>query len=528
MQIRKTYLSSLVLILSGVTMCGAWVVACMEIYGRYKNGIDSLAVLFGITAGIVVVFSIISILLAGLYRTDKIKKHNGIFICLEILLVLAITAAGFYLRYNLVNNAVKYGIFVDYNDFKGIGKKLNEQTALNGDLVKNLLLSSENYAYGKISSLLFSLFGYKDGILLYANLLFQMLFYFMIYRIARRAGGRISGVVSYAALSFLPSQMSFQYMIEYNSFYLFILAAGILLFLYTMSLEKESVPKGVVFFLYTVIGVVFAYGLFIDSLTVFLVTGIILYLLFLRDGGNFWNGLLRSVFFFAVFAGIFVLLLYGKMEDMKINTADAVQCYENELWIDNAYADAELLQIPEITMEHFQKIWKDDSYMDWSFLYFLPVENQMVYTGMLLFALLGIIYLLKSKNSLLFPIALFYFGSVVVGVLKWDSSYEHINMLPFIAVFAGIAFQYLFRAYLVKQEAEVIEAPVKNAVDISESYATENSLMDGSLLPDKKEDNVRPVVHYIENPLPVPKKHVAKSLDYDIEISEDDDFDIEP
>ena len=44
--------------------------------------------------------------------------------------------------------------------------------------------------------------------------------------------------------------------------------------------------------------------------------------------------------------------------------------------------------------------------------------------------------------------------------------------------------------------------------------------------------------HYIENPLPLPKKHVAREMDYqytveekdmkyDVEVSEDDDFDIQ-
>ncbi|MBP3603748.1 MAG: hypothetical protein J6J79_06340 [Lachnospiraceae bacterium] len=33
-------------------------------------------------------------------------------------------------------------------------------------------------------------------------------------------------------------------------------------------------------------------------------------------------------------------------------------------------------------------------------------------------------------------------------------------------------------------------------------------------------------VKYIENPLPLPKKHVNKTMDFDIEISENDDFDV--
>jgi len=34
------------------------------------------------------------------------------------------------------------------------------------------------------------------------------------------------------------------------------------------------------------------------------------------------------------------------------------------------------------------------------------------------------------------------------------------------------------------------------------------------------------VIQYIENPLPLPKKHVPKMLDYDIEVPDDDDYDI--
>lgn len=33
-------------------------------------------------------------------------------------------------------------------------------------------------------------------------------------------------------------------------------------------------------------------------------------------------------------------------------------------------------------------------------------------------------------------------------------------------------------------------------------------------------------IHYIENPLPLPKKREHKVLDYDYEVADDDDFDI--
>lgn len=41
-----------------------------------------------------------------------------------------------------------------------------------------------------------------------------------------------------------------------------------------------------------------------------------------------------------------------------------------------------------------------------------------------------------------------------------------------------------------------------------------------------EEDAKNPAVNYIENPLPLPKKHVNKIMDFDIQISEKDDFDV--
>ena len=42
---------------------------------------------------------------------------------------------------------------------------------------------------------------------------------------------------------------------------------------------------------------------------------------------------------------------------------------------------------------------------------------------------------------------------------------------------------------------------------------------------DKPERAEKPAVKYLDNPLPGPKKHVPKTMDYDITISDDDDFD---
>jgi len=64
------------------------------------------------------------------------------------------------------------------------------------------------------------------------------------------------------------------------------------------------------------------------------------------------------------------------------------------------------------------------------------------------------------------------------------------------------------------------EQSVKSDLEVSVPVVPEETLE--PFVTDEK----KPEIDYIENPLPGPKKHVAKSMDYDIEVSDDDDYDI--
>lgn len=73
----------------------------------------------------------------------------------------------------------------------------------------------------------------------------------------------------------------------------------------------------------------------------------------------------------------------------------------------------------------------------------------------------------------------------------------------------------------------------ENGKAVKEEPANEKRTAEKALPPQKKpeiqdkpESTDKPVVKYLENPLPGPKKHVPKTMDYDIAISDDDDFDL--
>lgn len=68
----------------------------------------------------------------------------------------------------------------------------------------------------------------------------------------------------------------------------------------------------------------------------------------------------------------------------------------------------------------------------------------------------------------------------------------------------------------------------ENKEDVKEERKEEKALPPEKKqeIPDKSESTETPAVEFLENPLPGPKKHVPKTMDYDIRIEDDDDFDI--
>lgn len=90
-----------------------------------------------------------------------------------------------------------------------------------------------------------------------------------------------------------------------------------------------------------------------------------------------------------------------------------------------------------------------------------------------------------------------------------------------------------------REEASIVVEDVKEIADMKETAdmkTTENAGVAKEENRMKEEEN-KPVIKFLDNPLPVPKKHVPKTLDYDlnpeesvmkfdVEISQEDDFDI--
>ncbi len=129
-------------------------------------------------------------------------------------------------------------------------------------------------------------------------------------------------------------------------------------------------------------------------------------------------------------------------------------------------------------------------------------------------------------------ISFWVFGAIgIIGMITCEFMHKSMTGIPFLVTFlctlagVGLLSTYCDRKRLPleiyeKKTVPEDEQSVKSDLEVSVPVVPEETLE--PFVTDEK----KPEIDYIENPLPGPKKHVAKSMDYDIEVSDDDDYDI--
>ncbi|MGN1147413.1 MAG: ArnT family glycosyltransferase [Lachnospiraceae bacterium] len=175
------------------------------------------------------------------------------------------------------------------------------------------------------------------------------------------------------------------------------------------------------------------------------------------------------------------------------------------------------------------------------------VLEKCLMTAVSFFLLLGIpAFFSRKKEENQMPAFLLLLGAVYIQsdwlmVRETDCEYM-IFSLVFMLMGAGIQAM-MSRDTVAKQEIEPIELdtmPEKEAVAVAaakvETKTPGKNTTVAAEVPMEEQQEKKPV-KYIENPLPLPKKHVKKTMDYqkkvevnemefDIEVPDDDDFDI--
>lgn len=159
----------------------------------------------------------------------------------------------------------------------------------------------------------------------------------------------------------------------------------------------------------------------------------------------------------------------------------------------------------------------------------------LILTAVSFFGIFG--FFKERKEESLSGMFLFFIGTAVLymqGLFRWGMEAFDMRLLLLMTVCASFAVGTCFRFVPAKEQ------PKEKELEKEEQRLEQKSepkLEQESKIKTQKENEEKAAevcrleeahskVKLLENPLPGPKKHISKTMDYDIEVADDDDYDI--
>lgn len=471
------------------------------------------------------------------FPVNRKQDFRVMFIVIEMILFVIITMIGIELRLNVLR-AVDV-ISDDYGLYQAADILRSSVRPQPGTALSSFFLTdTEYYAGASLYAELIALFGYNSLALTGAAILFQTITAFCAGAAARIAGGRLSGLIVYALFSCLPQEASLILVPKNDSLYFAVLMAAILLFFLTARLDREKNSAAACFILYFFDGLLFGGSWLIHPLSLPVIVSLFLYLLFLserstteegaasgakRKDHSFLKGFLRGLVYLLGAAGSFFALVCLKAQDLQTDTASVLAPYFSR-WIRE---------------KTYQTGWEAPYPASVQGFYTTSQENQTAALVLLTLCLIALVVSFGVKRKEILPFAALVSGLFCFTEGKyWISTHK---LMPVCLFLTGMLAQECYEMFVrihaaapvkaADDEEETVPVPVRKLTaqklpqqaEPPLSQETEEFVfppLETDMEPEKKE------IHFIENPLPVPKKHIPKTLDFDIEISDDDDYDI--
>lgn len=507
-----------------------------------EYGADSLGACAAVFAAVLMLLLFTGLCLNYCFpagRKQDFKMLSGI--C-GVILFGVVTVTGLELRVNFMRifNVIvdRYGIY-EAADFLRSGMRPKAGDALFGIFCRD----PEYYACAAFQSVLLSVFGYRGEVPACANLFLQFTGAFCAAGTARVFGGRLSALVVYALFLCLPQEAAFVVRIEGDPLYFALLMVSVFLFAVTVETEKQDRMTVVHGLLYLMDGLLFGIAFFIHPVTLVMIVSLFLFLCFLRETEErrpVVSGLRMGLVFLAGACGTFFAMLFAKAEDLKTSVSTVAFPYL-ECFLPDSFSRFSA---------NFRESWNARLYPELPDGYTSGLENEITVVICLCLCFVSLVFSFAWKRKGAVP------ASALLAGLSWLHGCGRIRAdghLAFLAALflAGFLLQEFYWLFCANEAERPPEQAVKEAAPggilaglvlqedaapdaEAELFVSELSdLLPGVKeepkereIPETEETPPKKEIHYIENPLPGPKKHVPRTLDFDIDVSDDDDFDI--
>ncbi len=569
MHIRKNLFVKITSVFFMMIMTG---ILYASVYYHFLTQTDGTFAL-GIYAGGLFLLLLMIMLILKLTALKKQETHN-VFIILEIMAVVILMAYGLYLRTlpEVIFNSQNTGYF-------DIAVSLQDGMMMpNMDvLVRSILAEPSLFGYGKIMSYGFALLGRKPEVLYYSNLFFQMLSIFFVYRITRRVAGKQAGIAALILCIYLPSQIYSSYTLNDEALFSCIFFGTLWLYLYLAEecQHRDFDIPGVI--CQVVLGVLFAIMIFTEPVSAILAVIMIIALFFWRK-----NGIRRGLITTASTVFIFALLLLWMSSELMTGYLQTGYAFIKEFIpeLNVMKSSGVMLQIEmvckqfgavlaeqgnDITLNYESLLYMDGLRISTAFAGLLQAINQFVYLWTVLLSFLFGLYLLigrnirnKDRNAVL--IMWLTTGSAAMLFLQMNSISNMAYYVCLLVILSAVSLKYIYLAFVDSEtieadeeipaviretkepgEKKVKESKKKKTKESKEKdtkvEAEERQSMPAAIETPTVPETTQEPVQYIENPLPLPKKHVKKNridfsveptenqMNYDVEVPDDADWD---
>ena len=521
MTYRRTWFSCVLLFLFTV-LCIILIAVEGNIWVQYLAGVDMgrlriMYVLFVIPAA--ALYWMIRSVAAWIRKKHVWKKHTAAV--LECIAFLLIMSAGLLIRIVCLNYAAgKFDAFGDY----GISI-LPEDSAVYYDMAvvtENGFAAPADYGisdlYVMLLSVVLSFLGNKAVSAIFLQIVLQMVGMILVYAVTRKLAGRLPACLAVLYLAVSEAVLSMLVYFEPDWLYFVLYMAGMLLAAsFVKSYCENRIAKPLAVIGAAVVGAVIGGLAYLDM------TGLSLLVVILivavgkkrrREDAPVRNSAAISAMVIwlaflacaAVWFGAVDAVSYAKGTDLYSVVMDRLwACYNSSFFFTgrepycyDIYLIG-LLVVPAyfLIFEYFRS-GREQNYMPWILLCLLAAPTPLTLYGEHGFGLLSM-----------------YVWAVLAGLGLQN------------CVFGG-------RAKIMQAMIEGINTAAKKAVE-SEQDADARADMETQEAENMKNKTVKPT--YIENPLPLPKKHEKKEMDYqynveekdmkyDVDVPVNDDFDV--
>lgn len=451
----------------------------------------ALCVAIGALGGIVLLFFLCR-LIAKRIPANFLSGNSEMADIIKGVLFIALITAGLFLRIVNIDSAGESAAYYDV-----------AKVTANGAILE--VTHGATFFYVYLLRILFTVVGNKWIAGIWLQLVLQFVAAILLYVAARKFTGAVAGLILLASIMLLPTEVMRGITYTPHICYLCIYAIGLLgvsTFLERQSCSKRKCCKDVMLLLFC--------GAWIGMVCYLDVTGLtllipVLFALHVKKAQDTGHEVVWSVFVVLILA---VLFFTGFL------CVDAYICDKNVLNILYAWFEMFCVKAHDIWF------WQGEE-----------ILTGMIVLGFMVFGALGFWLAGKYHRFSLWITILCLL--CVMDYFQIPAQNMDAGMISLVvgSILGGIGIRECFAGGMI-EEAAVDDTIVQSPEEVEAVNKEEDLKME-----DLKMEEAPKQVKYIENPLPLPKKHVKKVLDYsvhpqeaymhyDIDVAEDDDFDL--